>query len=476
MRAASRDAEGPEASEASETANGEEGETRATYDDDEARRRSISSRARKIRRRVSLVASADASRRWRDASALTSAALANLGVLRFKAADPSSRARGGSASFFHRAWTYAENNPELGPSHPHTAWARGWFDIAGGYDAAASDAGRASASMLDAVFENEWGRFNVRSALATPRPGTALDSKSDSKRIGTPAFRDGFETAWGVLAGETSAAVGTAGVGAESAECEPCVVANDATPRKVPVLAELGSFGSFGSFGSLGAAASSGTVFAEYPEYPEYPDRIQSGSARRFDALPALPETIGASYGSYGSRDESASLQNQNRRPSVSVALERFRPTERAVSSWRLFWSDADAAHAARLDDLDVDLALASIVDDVANGAVGKHSEKTFSAEKVDEARKRSTAFAAAARRAATSAANASSFLFDDSVWGAAVRRRGREDPGRDFGGVGRGCRAVPDGPRRTHRFEPVGRQRRERQPERRPEVRRRRR
>ena len=157
------------------------------------------------------MASADASRRWRDASALTSAALANLGVLRFKAADPSSRARGGSASFFHRAWTYAENNPELGPSHPHTAWARGWFDIAGGYDAAASDAGRASASMLDAVFENEWGRFNVRSALATPRPGTALDSKSDSKRIGTPAFRDGFETAWGVLAGETSAAVGTAG-------------------------------------------------------------------------------------------------------------------------------------------------------------------------------------------------------------------------------------------------------------------------
>ena len=53
MRAASRDAEGPEASEASETAGREEGETRATYDDDEARRRSISSRARKIRRRVS---------------------------------------------------------------------------------------------------------------------------------------------------------------------------------------------------------------------------------------------------------------------------------------------------------------------------------------------------------------------------------------------------------------------------------------
>ena len=423
MRAASRDAEGPEASDflqtkkASEAANGEEGETRATYGyDDEARRRSISSRARKIRRRVSLVASADASRRWRDASALTSAALANLGVLRFKAADPSSRARGGSASFFHRAWTYAENNPELGPSHPHTAWARGWFDIAGGYDAAASDAGRASASMLDAVFENAWGRFNVRSALATPLPSTARDCQKRLQKDRDPRVRrDGFETAWGVLAGETSAAVGTAGVGAESAECEPCVVANDATPRKVPVLAELGSFG---SFGWLGAAASSGTVFAEYPEYPEYPDRIQSGSARRFDALPALPETIGASYGSYGSRDDlSASLQNRNRRPSVSVALERFRPTERAVSSWRLFWSDADAAHAARLDDLDVDLALASIVDDVANGAVGKHSEKTFSAEKVDEARKRSTAFAAAARRAATSAANASSFLFDDSVW-----------------------------------------------------------
>ena len=410
MRAASRDAEGPEASDflqtkkASEAANGEEGETspRATSgSDDEARRRSISSRARKIRRRVSLVASADASRRWRDASALTSAALANLGVLRFKAADPSSRARGGSASFFHRAWTYAENNPELGPSHPHTAWARGWFDIAGGYDAAASDAGRASASMLDAVFENAWGRFNVRSALATPRSRTARDPD------GTPAFRDGFETAWGVLAGETSAAVGTAGVGAESAECEPCVVANDATPRKVPVLAELGSFGSFG------AAASSGTVFAEYPEYPEYPDRIQSGSARRFDALPALPETIGASYGSYGSRDESASLQNQNRRPSVSVALERFRPTEHAVSSWRLFWSDA--AHAARLDDRTSTSRSLRSWTTSQTGRSGS-TRRRHSLPRKSTRRESSTAFAAA-RRAAYAAANASSFLFDDSVW-----------------------------------------------------------
>ena len=406
MRAASRDAEA--AADPPNGANGEETREKlaATPDETsaEADARNYATRARKMHRRASLVASADASRRWRDASALTSAALANLGVLRFKAADPSSRARGGSASFFHRAWTYAENNPELGPSHPHTAWARGWFDIAGGYDAAASDAGRASASMLDAVFEGEWGGFNVRSALATDARFRSLarDSKSDSKSIGigTPAFRDGFETAWGVLAGETSAAVETSGVGAESAACEPCVVANDATPRKVPVLAELGSF--------------------------------SAGAAPTENKTDKTDKTIGTSYG-YGSRDDRTVRATTHRtarhiRPSVSVALERFRPTERAISSWRLFWSDADAAHAARLDDLDVDLALASIVDDVANGAVGKHSEKVFSrdfvdvttrdeAEARDEARKRSTAFAAAARRAARAAANASSFLFDDSVW-----------------------------------------------------------
>ena len=425
MRAASRDAE---AAADPPAANGEDsGEKLAGNspdDDAEADKADarISSRARKMHRRASLVASADASRRWRDASALTSAALANLGVLRFKAADPSSRARGGSASFFHRAWTYAENNPELGPSHPHTAWARGWFDIAGGYDAAASDAGRASASMLDAVFEGEWGGFNVRSALAKPRFRTARDSKS-SIGIGTPAFRDGFETAWGVLAGETSAAVETSGVGAESAACEPCVVANDATPRKVPVLAELGSF-------SAGAAPTGRTeVSAAYPT----PDAGSDAPARRFKHALSLSvdKTIGALFKN-GSRDDRTTRTTHRTaliRPSVSVALERFRPTERAISSWRLFWSDADAAHAARLDDLDVDLALASIVDDVANGAVGKHSEKVFSRDFVDvttrdevprardEARKRSTAFAAAARRAARAAANASSFLFDDSVW-----------------------------------------------------------
>ena len=75
--------------------------------------------------------------------------------------------------------------------------------------------------------------------------------------------------------------------------------------------------------------------------------------------------------------------------------------TRRIVVARLASWIDGrrrQGATSARLQRLDVDLALASIVDDVANGAVGKHSEKTFSAEKVDEARKRSTAFAAAAR------------------------------------------------------------------------------
>ena len=245
---------------------------------------------------------------------------------------------------------------------------------------------------------------------AAARYGARLQKRLQKDR--DPAFRDGFETAWGVLAGEDLRGGGHR----RSRRGERRVRAVRGGQRRdaaeSPVLAELGSFGSFGSFGSLGAAASSGTVFAEYPEYPEYPDRIQSGSARRFDALPALPETIGASYGSYGSRDESASLQNQNRRPSVSVALERFDRRNAPYRRGVCFGATRTRRTPARLGDLDVDLALASIVDDVANGAVGKHSEKTFSAEKVDEARKRSTAFAAAARRAATSAANASSFLF----------------------------------------------------------------
>ena len=120
-------------------------------------------RKRKIDRRTKLVASADAARRWRDASALTSAALANLGVLRFRTSSARDVARGGGcASFFHRAWTYAANNPDLGPSHPHTAWAYAWFEVCGGSESVASDAGKAVDSMLDATLKGEWGGFNVR--------------------------------------------------------------------------------------------------------------------------------------------------------------------------------------------------------------------------------------------------------------------------------------------------------------------------
>jgi hypothetical protein len=106
--------------------------------------------------------------------------------------------------------------------------------------------------------------------------------------------------------------------------------------------------------------------------------------------------------------------------PAVSVALEHHRPASVAIASWRLFWSEADVAHAVRLDHLDVDLALAAVVDDVADGAVGKLSEKQTTVFPSSEKRRdeaRAKAFAAAALSAARAAANASSFLFDDSVW-----------------------------------------------------------
>ena len=430
MRAASRDAEAAVAETDSATGEKKEGETSdptptSPVHPTAERAAFVSSRNRKIDRRTRLVASADASRRWRDASALTSAALANLGILRFEASLRSARGarrRGGSASFFHRAWTYAENNPALGPSHPHTAWAHAWFELAGGSRAVQSTAGKAVASMLDAVFKGQWGGFNVRSALRASARGASEAPASPSERrfardasrvpAGTPALRDGFETAWGVLAGETSAAVLDDGRLRGSA-AEPCAVANDATPRKVPVLADVGSF----------SAASHERERRNVPE--SFRDEIRA-PARRFEPLPAdvVATSEGFKNASNGGRSSSIGRATP---PSTSVALERFRPAERAAAAWRLFWSDADAAHAVRLDDLDVDLALASIVDDVANGAVGKRSETVFAGpvgatrEARDRARREEAtaakAFAAAARRAARAANAASSFLFDDSAW-----------------------------------------------------------
>ena len=452
---------------ASETANGEEGETRATYDDDEARRRSISSRARKIRRRVSLVASADASRRWRDASALTSAALANLGVLRFKAADPSSRARGGSASFFHRAWTYAENNPELGPSHPHTAWARGWFDIAGGYDAAASDAGRASASMLDAVFENAWGRFNVRSALATPRSRTALDSQWNPvprrvrDRLGRARGRDlrggghrrsrrGERRVRAVRGGQRRDA-------AESTRARRARVVR--VVRVVRVARRRGILGD-GFRGISGISGISGPDPKWIRETVRRASRASRDDrrvvrfvrfARRVRVAPKPKQTP------VRLRRAGAVQTDGTRRIVVASVLERRgrgarRSARRPGRRPRARFDRGRRRERGGREALGEDILCRE----------SRRGEKAFDgvrgggATRGDVRRER---VELPVRRLGV---------------GAAVRRRGREDPGRDFGGVGRGCRAVPDGPRRTHRFEPVGRTRPERRPERRPEVRRR--
>jgi tetratricopeptide (TPR) repeat protein len=370
-RAAARDADAYEqlVTEATFSSDGSERSSQtafaSTFDQ-------TSQRKRKIDRRTKLVASADAARRWRDASALTSAALANLGVLRFRTSSARDVARGGGcASFFHRAWTYAANNPDLGPSHPHTAWAYAWFEVCGGSESVCSDAGKAVDSMLDATLKGEWGGFNVRSKAGT----------------GTPAFRELFETAWGSLVGETSASIADGGRRDAGLVVEPCAVANDATPRKVPVLAELGSFADSPLRGS--------GVFS-------FREKTSAGDSGGGAMTKTKTKTLAA------------------KPPAVSVALEHHRPASVAIASWRLFWSETDVAHAVRLDHLDVDLALAAVVDDVADGAVGKLSEKKTTVFPSSEKRRdeaRAKAFAAAALSAARAAANASSFLFDDSVW-----------------------------------------------------------
>ena len=126
-----------------------------------------------------LQASRDA-RRMRDAGAHVAARLHNLGAIRARLG----RAGDASACFL-RASQRARN--ALGASHPLTALCAAWFEACGGERSASGAAGRARASMLDAIMDGEF-----EAELSKPR-----------------------ETAWGTLAGAAGSWLPKAGGGSK---------------------------------------------------------------------------------------------------------------------------------------------------------------------------------------------------------------------------------------------------------------------
>ena len=280
--------------------------------------------------------------------------------------------------------------------------------------------------MLDAVFENEWGRGNVRSALATPRLRvTALRLAARLAWIASTTRSATGSRPPGARSRAMTSALGSAiHVRAESAECERAQWPTTRRPRLRDQLVDIRSYGcSPPSSRTPPGGILRGRRPAEYPEYPEYPDRIQ------------VDPRDGSTRESRASRSRSARRTVRT----VRATTVRSKPKQAPV---RLRGSrvQTDGTRARR----GVLKPSTRTRRTPLGGAIGRRPRARFDRgrrrERGGPARRRrracvresrrgeaSTAFAAARCPSRRPPRTRSSFLFDDSVW--ARRCDGGERP-----------------------------------------------
>ena len=375
-----------------------------------------------------------------------SAALAKLGVLRFKAAVRRRGARGPALRFSTAPGRRREQPASLTTFAPRTRVGARLVRHRRRLRRPASDA-LARVGVDAGRGERECvGSFRAVPQRARRRRGPVRRAIPMER----PSFRDGFETAWGVLAGAAPRRWASAGVGAVR-RVRPCVVANDATPRKdAPVLAELARR----SFGSLGAAASRGRFSRNIHEYPEYPDRIQAIRETVRRASRASRRRSSASYGRVRASRSRVGTTETAARPSPS----RWSAFSR--DSWRRIVAGVEVLERRRVSHFrSASTTWTSTSRSLRSWTTSRTRRRPHRSDilrrESDEPRKRSTAVSR--RRYAVAPPPAST---QSSFLSTARRARGAgplpEDPRlwRQHGRWGVG--PEPDGPRRTHRFEPA--------------------
>ena len=346
-------------------------------------------------RRVRVVAASRAAKRWRDASEIVAVILCNLGGLRFGLGMI-----GQASSCFHKATQFIGNNPDLGETHPLNAFAFKWLECCGGLASVSSTAGVAAASMLDNVFKDKWSAYQIKSSI--------------SNSVAQTVFKRDFETAWGALAGEEG------GVNSmrENDETDNTSKING-TPRKVPVVSEIGAFSERKGMSNYPNDAS---LRYDYGAVNERNSSVTRDTAahlnrpRGVTLIPASNQTPRLSLDFDGVKN----YASKKLPPATHVALAQFRQADTAVKVWRDFFIHSDAEYAWHVDFLEVDLTLANVIDDVANSAVGKHSEKVFVQLSVEEIKKKEIVdkrYVRAVRSTRDAAADASSFLHSDWIW-----------------------------------------------------------